>query len=48
MRVMDIMQFMNSKTLFKDVRHRSADQQPRMPVMVHISEALGGGGTGLG
>jgi len=34
---MDIFTFMNSKTLFKDVRHRPADQQPPKPAMVHIS-----------
>ncbi|GIL62084.1 hypothetical protein Vafri_16376 [Volvox africanus] len=36
-RVMDIDQFMNSKRLFKDIRHRSKDQQPPLPVMVHIN-----------
>jgi hypothetical protein len=39
-RVMDIYKFMNSKTLFKDVRNRPKDQQPPMPVMVHISEMM--------
>ena len=37
---MDIYQFMNSKTLFKFVRNRPLDQQPAMPVMVHISELV--------
>ncbi|KAI8462685.1 MAG: nucleotide-diphospho-sugar transferase-domain-containing protein [Monoraphidium minutum] len=36
-RVMDIHQFMNSKTLFKDVRNWPLDQQPPTPVMVHIN-----------
>jgi arabinosyltransferase len=35
-RVMDRMQFMNSKTLFKIVRHMPKDQQPK-PVMVHMN-----------
>jgi hypothetical protein len=36
-RVMSIYKFMNSKVLFKDVRHRPAGSTA-MPVMVHISE----------
>lgn len=36
-RVMNYYQFMNSKVLFKDVRHKPAGTTP-MPVMVHISE----------
>lgn len=36
-RVMELEKFMNSKFLFKDVRHRSKDRQPAMPVMVHIN-----------
>eukprot|EP00887_Chlorella_sp_A99_P004607 scaffold4.g4607.t1 len=35
-RVMDIYQFMNSKVLFKRVRHMPKSQQPR-PVMVHMN-----------
>eukprot|EP01026_Neomeris_dumetosa_P070884 TRINITY_DN711_c0_g1_i6.p1 TRINITY_DN711_c0_g1~~TRINITY_DN711_c0_g1_i6.p1 ORF type:complete len:385 (-),score=39.05 TRINITY_DN711_c0_g1_i6:233-1357(-) len=34
-RVMDYTRFMNSKVLFKDVRHRA--KQPPMPAMVHIN-----------
>jgi hypothetical protein len=36
-RVLEIMKFMNTKVLFKDVRHRPADQRPAMPVMVHVN-----------
>lgn len=36
-RVMDYYQFMNSKVLFKEVRHKPAGSTA-MPVMVHISE----------
>jgi hypothetical protein len=36
-RAMDYYQFMNSKVLFKEVRHKSAGSMA-MPVMVHISE----------
>ena len=36
-RVMDIYKFMNSKVLFKDVRHRQQKAQPATPVMVHIN-----------
>lgn len=34
---MDFYQFMNSKVLFKEVRHKPAGSMA-MPVMVHISE----------
>jgi hypothetical protein len=34
---MDIDQFMNSKRLFKDIRHRPKAQQPDCPVTVHIN-----------
>jgi hypothetical protein len=34
---MDYYQFMNSKVLFKEVRHKPAGSMA-MPVMVHISE----------
>lgn len=37
-RVMDIDQFMNSKRLFKDVRHRPKAQQPAKPVTVCAQE----------
>ena len=37
-RAMSIYKFMNSKVLFKDVRHRAEAEAPGMPVMVHISE----------
>ncbi|GBF91185.1 glycosyltransferase [Raphidocelis subcapitata] len=36
-RVMDMYTFMNSKTLFKDVRNRAPEAQPPMPAMVHIN-----------
>ncbi|KAG2497437.1 hypothetical protein HYH03_004592 [Edaphochlamys debaryana] len=36
-RVMEIDKFMNSKRLFKDIRHRPKGQQPPLPVMVHIN-----------
>ncbi|KAG2430086.1 hypothetical protein HXX76_010185 [Chlamydomonas incerta] len=36
-RVMEIDKFMNSKRLFKDIRHRPKSQQPPLPVMVHIN-----------
>jgi hypothetical protein len=36
-RVLEIMKFMNTKVLFKDVRHRPKDQRPEMPVMVHVN-----------
>ena len=36
-RVMSIYKFMNSKVLFKDIRHRAAGAAA-MPVMGHISE----------
>ncbi len=36
-RVMEIDQFMNSKRLFKDLRHRPKAQQPPKPVTVHIN-----------
>lgn len=36
-RVMSYYQFMNSKVLFKEVRHKPAGSTA-MPVMVHISE----------
>jgi hypothetical protein len=36
-RVMSFFKFMNSKVLFKDVRHRPFGNVA-MPVMVHISE----------
>jgi hypothetical protein len=39
---MDIYTFMNSKTLFKDVRHRAPEAQPPMPAMVHISGSRSG------
>jgi hypothetical protein len=45
-RVMDIHVFMNSKTLFKFVRHLPSDQQPPTPAMVHISEYIWGGVLG--
>jgi hypothetical protein len=34
---MSIYKFMNSKVLFKEIRHRPAGTT-KMPVMVHISE----------
>jgi hypothetical protein len=34
-RVMGIYEFMNSKTLFKDVRKRPKGARPDMPVVVH-------------
>eukprot|EP00798_Chlamydomonas_sp_ICE-L_P003487 gene3487-13553_t len=36
-RVMDIDKFMNSKRLFKDIRHRPKAQQPPMPVTLHVN-----------
>ncbi|PNH08499.1 hypothetical protein TSOC_004946 [Tetrabaena socialis] len=36
-RVMEIDTFMNSKRLFKDIRHRPKGQQPPLPVMVHVN-----------
>lgn len=36
-RVMNIYKFMNSKVLFKDVRHRPPETRPPMPVMVHVN-----------
>jgi hypothetical protein len=36
-RVMEIDKFMNSKRLFKDIRHRPKAQRPPLPVMVHIN-----------
>ncbi|GLC38208.1 hypothetical protein PLESTB_001087700 [Pleodorina starrii] len=36
-RVMEIDKFMNSKRLFKDIRHRPKEQRPPLPVMVHIN-----------
>mmetsp|Transcript_728 Transcript_728/g.1991 ORF Transcript_728/g.1991 Transcript_728/m.1991 type:complete len:392 (-) Transcript_728:462-1637(-) len=36
-RVMEIDEFMNSKRLFKDIRHRPKEEQPPMPVTVHIN-----------
>lgn len=36
-RVMNMEKFMNSKVLFKDVRHRPAHQRAWRPVMVHIN-----------
>jgi hypothetical protein len=36
-RVLEIMKFMNTKVLFKDIRHRPKDQRPEMPVMVHVN-----------
>lgn len=36
-RVMEIFKFMNSKILFKDIRHRPKDSRPALPVMVHIN-----------
>lgn len=36
-RVLSIFKFMNSKVLFKDVRHRPKEQRMEMPVMVHIN-----------
>jgi len=41
-RVMNYYQFMNSKVLFKEVRHKPAGTTT-MPVMVHISKWLQGG-----
>lgn len=36
-RVMDIYKFMNSKTLFKHVRHDSYRMRSLRPVMVHVN-----------
>lgn len=36
-RVLNIYKFMNTKVLFKDVRHRPKADQPPMPVTVHVN-----------
>ncbi|GFH15326.1 glycosyltransferase, partial [Haematococcus lacustris] len=36
-RVMEIDKFMNSKRLFKDIRHRPKSSQPPKPVTVHVN-----------
>mmetsp|Transcript_11613 Transcript_11613/g.20910 ORF Transcript_11613/g.20910 Transcript_11613/m.20910 type:complete len:402 (-) Transcript_11613:357-1562(-) len=36
-RVLDIYKFMNSKVLFKDVRHRPRENRPPKPIIVHAN-----------